>query len=123
MVKQPLNYRRGARNYRRSAQRTDLPAPRARLPLKASELLGDADEVPAPRTVLRRADADAGAVADLVLLVEGVDHIEAHREALEAFDVERVTRTDIDLTVVGQVGAVGMPVPVGRSRLSPRAGA
>ena len=55
----------------------------------ASERLRQPDEEAAPRSELRRADADAGAVADLVFLVEQVDHVEARGERLRVRQVER----------------------------------
>src|ERR1700716_4159081 len=65
---------------------SDLITPVAPVPAAAAgtgrqsrslERLRNAYEKAPPRPVLRGADADAGAVADLVLLVEGVDDVEA----------------------------------------------
>ena len=49
-----------------------------------SELLRQAGEEAAPGTELRGEDADAGAVADLIDLVEEIDHVETGDERTEA---------------------------------------
>jgi predicted amidohydrolase YtcJ len=68
--------------------------------------LRQADKHAAPRTVLRCADADAGAVADFVNLVEGVDEVDARRERAGVVEVKHVAGPQVDLGVVGQVAAV-----------------
>ena len=53
------------------------------------ELPGQSAEEPAPRPVLRRKDADAGAAANLIDLVGDVDDIEAHRQRTGALPISK----------------------------------
>src|SRR5579862_704347 len=89
---------------------------------KHSDRLGQADEEAAPRTPLRGADADAGAVADFVLLIEQVDDVEPRREPADIVDRERVAHAEIDLRVAGQVGAVRNGLAVRQHQIGPEAG-
>src|SRR5271165_3255373 len=73
---------------------------------KCRQRFRQADEKAAPRAVLRRADADAGAVADLILLVEEVDHIKARSERAGTRDRKNVRHTGVDLGVIRQTGAI-----------------
>ena len=50
-------------------------------PPGVTERLRQPNEEAAPGAELRRADADAGAVADLIVLVEQVDDVEPRRQA------------------------------------------
>src|SRR5580692_5288774 len=60
-------------------------ARRARFPGRpSSDFLREPDEESAASAELRREHADAAAVADLIDLVEEVDHVEAYRERLGA---------------------------------------
>jgi hypothetical protein len=59
--------------------------------------LRNTHEEAAPRAVLRRKDADAGAVAKLINLVEQIDDVEPHGERLgvrRPFEI--VCHADID---------------------------
>jgi hypothetical protein len=58
-------------------------------------------EQAATRPILRRAHSDAGAVADLVLLVQGVDEIYARGQRTPPADVENMVDAEIYLGVVG----------------------
>ena len=75
---------------------------------KESEGLRHARVERAARAELRRADADAGAVAQLV---DAVEHVEHRQPALDlaqpAAEVERLRQRRIDLRVARQVPAVG----------------
>src|SRR5450759_5507670 len=73
-----------------------------------SEFLRNADKEHAARPELRRKHTDAGAVPDLVDLVEQVDDIEPHRRWLvRRKDVEIMRHPDIDLGIGRQVIGIG----------------
>ena len=63
---------------------------------QASERFRQAEEQSAPRTELRCADADAGAIADLVLRIERVDQIDTRGEIAGTAQIERMADTEID---------------------------
>src|ERR1700682_1463305 len=72
----------------------------ASLRRQASKLLRNADEEAAARPELRREHADAGAIPDLVDLVEQVHDVEPHgRRLVRRDDVEIVRQPDIDLGI------------------------
>src|SRR5436305_1096787 len=75
------------------------------------ERLGQPDEHPAPRAILRRADAHTGAVADLIFMVGEVDHIDPH---VEVRPREMVARGQVDLRIAGEMPAIGDRRPVGQ---------
>ena len=50
--------------------------------------LRQAEEEAAPGAELRRAHADAGAVADFIDFVKGIDDVEARRQALPAAEMK-----------------------------------
>ena len=108
---------RPARQFSRHAHRSSYPYVNTAAPASGRpQRFRQPEENPAPRSELRCADADAGAIADLVDLVEDVDHIEARRQRARAGDVEHMGQTRIDLSVVGQmfaIGNVGAAVAVG----------
>src|ERR1700675_1973377 len=76
------------------------------LAYRRSQRFGQPEEHTAPRPKLRRADSDAGAVANLVLLVEEVDDIETGGERARARNGKQVRQAGVDLSVVGQVRAI-----------------
>ena len=55
---------------------------------------GESKKHASPRTVLWRADADAGAVANLVLLVQDVDEIDARCQRAPLSQVENVVHAE-----------------------------
>ena len=61
---------------------------------------------------MRRADADARPVANLVGLVEHVDHVEAHGQVGESRDMEQVRDTEVERIVRGQTSAVRRAVDI-----------
>src|SRR5579859_7974455 len=79
----------GVRAGRRKKKKPGLTG---RVPMWSDGLknLRDAAEEAAPRAELRRADTDAGAVADLIFLVEQIDHIEAQLDAPQRGQVQRL---------------------------------
>src|SRR5260370_25791439 len=77
------------------------------------EALGQAGEEGAARAELRIADADTGAVADLVDLVEQVENVEAQLEALVKAGVNRLNNAEVHLLIAGQAVPVRAPVRVG----------
>src|SRR3984893_18510320 len=72
-----------------------------------SEFLREPEQEGAALAELRRADADAGAVADLVAVVEQVDGIEADLRALAEADRDLLHQRGVDDGVVGQRQVVG----------------
>src|SRR5262249_23605921 len=64
-----------------------------------ADFLFDADEVAAPRTVLRRKYADATAVSDLIDRVENIHHVEAHSHRLMIRHIEIARHSDIELRI------------------------
>src|SRR5260370_27393449 len=77
------------------------------------EALGQAGEEGAARAELRIADAEPGAVADLVDLVEQVENVEAQLEALVQSGVNRLNNAEVHLLIAGQAVPVRAPVRVG----------
>src|SRR5882672_9355949 len=76
-----------------------------------SERLVDADEQGAPNAVLRRANADARAIAQLVDPIEGVDERDARVQLAEALpEVEGLRHRQVDGGVARQMLGVGEPV-------------
>src|SRR6266702_2015013 len=71
-----------------------------------SEMLGDACVDGKMRAVLRRADADARAVAQLIDSIECVDHEQARIELADERLVEVLNHTEVDLRVDRQ--AIGV---------------
>src|SRR5262249_16930464 len=71
------------------------------------ERLRKADENPPPRAPLRRTHADPRTIADLIFLVEQVDHVEACRDAFQSIEIERSAHTRVDLEVAGETVSVG----------------
>src|SRR4249919_3368206 len=65
------------------------------------------EEQAAPRPELRRTDADARAVADLIDLVEDIHDVEARSERAGTRKPEYMGDSGVDLGVVGQMFAVG----------------
>ena len=55
---------------------------------------------------MRRSDANPGAVADLVFLVEQIDDIKAEFEPFEPAGIDLLHDAQIDLMVIRQTGAV-----------------
>src|SRR5205823_4105634 len=77
------------------------------------EPLGETSEEGTAQAELRVADADTGAVADLVDLVEQVENVEAQLEALVQSSVNRLNKADVHLLIAGQAVPVRAPVRVG----------
>src|SRR5882757_8809462 len=71
-------------------------------------MLGQPGEYRATGAELRRADADPGAVADLVNLIKQVDHVEARLQASPEAGVDLLHNAEVDLLVARQTAAVGM---------------
>src|SRR3954470_14199202 len=71
-----------------------------------SEALRQSGKNGPPRAELRRSDPDPGTVADLVFLVEQIDHVEAQLEALEQAGIHLLQDAQIDLLIIRQMGAV-----------------
>src|SRR5258708_11774677 len=69
-------------------------------------MLGQPGEYRATGAELRRTDADPGAVADLVHLIEQVDHVEACLQASPEAGVDLLHDAEIDLLVARQAAAV-----------------
>ena len=65
------------------------------------------EEEAAPGAELRRAHADAGAVADFIDLVEEIDDVEARRQALPAHQREVLADAEIDRDIVRHMIAIG----------------
>src|SRR5579863_6109434 len=80
---------------------------------RRSELPRQSTEEPAPRPVLRRKDADAGAAPNLIDLVGRVDDIEAHGERAGAGQLKCMTQAEIDLRIARCVIAVRNIAAVG----------
>src|SRR5260370_15087001 len=76
------------------------------------EPLGQPGQESGARAELRIADADAGAVADLVDLVEQVENVEAQLEALVQSGVNRLHNAEVHLLVARQAVPVRAPVRV-----------
>src|SRR5882672_8449382 len=76
------------------------------LACRRSQRFRQPKEEAAPWSKLRRADADAGAIADLVLLVEEVDDIETCGQRARTRNGKQVRDAGIDLRVRGQMIAV-----------------
>src|SRR5665213_1297563 len=86
------------------------------MPLKSvmrcwSKMLRQPGEDSPPRTELRRADADAGAVADFVHLIEQIEHVEPHLRSRPSPDVDLLHDAHIDLMVIRQAVAVRVIAP------------
>jgi hypothetical protein len=68
-----------------------------------SELLAYSDKESPARSILRREDADARAVSDLINIVEEVDDVETHRQRpqppLRLGHCELMRQTEIDLRI------------------------
>src|ERR1700692_55116 len=79
-------------------------------PPRGSNLLRQPHQIGAARTELRGEHADAGPVAQLVDLIEDVNHIEPQREGLGAGELELVREPGVDLVVGGQMRAVVVAV-------------
>src|SRR6202012_3729023 len=67
-----------------------------------SEDLGPPAEEAAPRAELRRADTDAGAVADLIFLIEQIDHVEAQLDLARSRQIEGLAESEIDRHIMRQ---------------------
>ena len=61
---------------------------------------------------MRRAHADAGAVANFIGLVEKIDHVEAHGDICEARDMEVVRDAEVQRIKRGQAAAIWRAVDV-----------
>src|SRR5215469_1033715 len=79
-----------------------------------SELPRQSSEEPTACSPLRRKDSNARAAADLVSLVERVDHVQARRQRPLAPDLEVMTRAEIDHGVARGVIAIRDAGPVGK---------
>src|SRR6516165_3395127 len=64
-----------------------------------ANFLLDADEVAAPRTVLRREHADASAASDLIDRVKNIHDVKAHGHRLMVRHIEIARHADIELSV------------------------
>src|SRR5579862_3475727 len=71
------------------------------------EVLRQAHEEAAPGAELRREYADARAVADLVDVVECVDHVEADLDRPARRIVEPMAYREVDLRIAGKLRPVG----------------
>lgn len=69
---------------------------------RASETLGQTGKEGASQTELRVTDADPGAVADLVDLIEKVEDIEAQLHPFRKPSIDRLNDAEIDLLVARQ---------------------
>ena len=97
---------------RTGGERGDHPSPLA-WPDRSSEVFGYAREEAAARTELRRAHADAGAVADLIDLVEGVNEVGADFEPSQGPGLEPVREREVHLDVSWHVITVGDAIRTG----------
>jgi hypothetical protein len=100
-----------------SSSRTSAPPRRAQWRSVRLQREGQARENPPTRSELWRADTDAGAIAELVHLVEQVDGIEPCRQLPGALNLKRVCQPGIDLCVKGQAQAI-RDTPASRDPLS-----
>src|ERR1700680_2224880 len=79
-----------------------------------SKRLRQPPEESAPRSPLRRTDSDPCAIADLILLVKHIDHVETCNQAAKRRQIESLLDASVDLRVIRQVGTIGRAT--GRSR-------
>src|SRR5271154_5391892 len=73
---------------------------------KRRQRLRQTEKEAAPRTILRCTDTDAGAIADLIFLVEDIDHVKARRERADAGNREIMCHAGVDLGVIRQALAI-----------------
>ena len=66
---------------------------------------------------MRREHADAAAAADLVFLVEQIDHVEACGESFPAEGAEILRQAGVDLRVGWYMPAIGNDLTAGQSRV------
>src|SRR3954454_21653310 len=85
---------------------SEVPGSFINTPIRSSKMLGQPGENRAPRPELRRPDPDPGAVADLVYLVQQIDHIKAGFETLPPAGIDLLDDAEIDLLVARQAAAV-----------------
>ena len=78
-------------------------------PAGPSEALRQADQECSARTKLWGKDAEAGAAANLVDLIEQVENVEAEFQPLVDPGVNRLDDAEIHLLVAGQGGPVRRP--------------
>src|SRR5882724_11949621 len=76
-----------------------------------SEPLAQAGEERAPDAELRRPDADAGAVAQLVFLVEQIEDVDPRRQVAEPLGREAIGRAEVGLEIGRQALGVGEAAP------------
>src|SRR6516165_1776535 len=81
----------------------------------ALKALGQPGEEGAPRAELRSKDAEPGAAAYLVDLVEQVDDVEPQLDTLQEAGGDRLDDAEIDLLIAGQGTAVRGPTRTGGS--------
>ena len=70
------------------------------------KFLSEAQEEAAARAVLRGEDANAGAIAKLIDVIEKIDHVEAHREGPPIRHDEFVAEAEVELGVAGDMGLI-----------------